>query len=150
MVVLFKKGRFVDLNFLPHETAADGTKGVFEANTGTELGEEDCVALAAGMAGELVYLGQYDSERVLHDRQQVQQLVGKALEDFAPEAQEVIKQNLRFFSLLNIEVQNKISALLLVLRFVDLETLPPKIPVITLVQVEQVYQRAKSEESATR
>ena len=150
MVVLFKEGRLVDLNFLPHETAADGTKGVFEANTGTELGEEDCVALAAGMAGELVYLGQYDSERVLHDRQQVQRLVGKALEDFAPEAQDVINQNLRFFSLLNIEVRNKISALLLALWVVDWEKLPPKIPITTLAQVEQVYQRAESEESATR
>jgi hypothetical protein len=149
MVVLFKAGRLVDLNFLPHETAANGIKGVFEANTGTELGEEDCVALAAGMAGELVYLGHYDSGRVLHDRQQVQRLVGKALEDFAPEAQEVIKQNLPFFSLLNIEVRNKISALLLALGVVDWEKLPPKIPIITLVQVEQVYQRAESEESAT-
>src|SRR5260370_33027353 len=150
VVVLFKEGRPVDLNFLPHETAAGGTKGVFEANTGTELGEEDCVALAAGMSGEVVYLGQYDSERVLHDRQQVQRLVGKALEDFAPEAQEVIKQNLRFFSLLNIEVRNKISELLLALGAVDWEKLPPKIPIIALAQGEQVYQRAESEESATR
>jgi hypothetical protein len=150
MLVLFKKGRLVDLNFLPHETAADGTKGVFEADTGTELGEEDCVALSAGMAGELVYLGQYDTERVLHDRQQVQRLVGKTLDDFAPEAQEVIKQNLRFFSLLNIEVRNKITALLLALGGVNWERLPPKIPIITLAQVEQVYQRAESEESPSR
>jgi hypothetical protein len=102
------------------------------------------------MAGELVYLGQYDSERALHDGQQVQKLVDKALEDFAPEAQEVIKQNLRFSSLLNIEVRNKISALLLALGVADWENLPPKIPIITLAQVEQVYQRAESEESATR
>ena len=50
LVVLFKEHRLVDLNFLSHETAADGIKGVFEANTGTEPGEEDCVALAAGSA----------------------------------------------------------------------------------------------------
>ena len=50
LVVLFKERRLVDLNFLPHEIAADGIKGVFEANTGTEPGEEDCVALAAGRA----------------------------------------------------------------------------------------------------
>ena len=30
------------------------------------------------------------------------------------------------------------------------EKLPPKIPIITLAQVEQVYQRAESEESALR
>ena len=150
IVVLFKGARLVDLRFLPHETAADGIKGVFEANTGTELGKEDCVALAAGMAGELVCLGHYDSERVLHDRQQIQRIVGKALEDFAPEAQEVIKQNLRFFSLLNIEVQNRITALLVRLGGVDWERLPPIIPIITLAQVEQVYKRAESEKSATR
>jgi len=144
MVVLFKKGRLVDFNFLPHETAADGIKGVFEANTATELGEEDCVALAAGMAGELVYLGQYDSERVLHDEQQVHKLVGKSLEDFAPAAQEIIKQNIRFFSLLNIEVRNKIFALLLALGAADWEKLPLKIPIIALAQVEQIYQRAES------
>ena len=148
MVVLFKEGRLVELNFLPHEAGADGIKGVFEANTGTELGKEDCVALAVGMAGELVDLGRYDTDRVLHDRQQVQRLVGRTLEDFTPEAQEVIKQNLRFFSLLNIEVRNRITALLSALRGVDLEKLPPKISIITLAQVEPVYQRA--EESATR
>ena len=150
MVVLFKEHRLVDLRFLPHQTAADGIKGVFEANTGTEPGEEDCVALAAGMAGEVVYLGQYDSERVLHDRQQVRRLVGKALEDFAPEAQEVIKQNLRFFLLLNIEVRNKITELLLALGVVDWEKLPPTITIMTLPQVEQICQSAESEEPATR
>lgn len=150
MVVLFKDGRLVDLSFLPHETAADGIKGVFEATTVTELGKEDCVALAAGMAGELVYLGKYNPARVVHDEQQVQEIVGKPLEDFAPKADEVIRRNLRFFSLLNIEVQNKISALLLRLGGVDSEKLPPRIPVITLAQIKQVYQRAESEDSATR
>jgi hypothetical protein len=102
------------------------------------------------MAGELVYLGQYDSQRVLHDRQQVQRLVGKALEDFASEALEVIiGQNLRFFSLLNMEVQTKITALLMDLGLVDWQKLPQAIPIITLAQVEQVYQRAESEGSAT-
>jgi hypothetical protein len=93
----------------------------------------------------LVFLGRYDSGRVLHDRQQVQRLVGKALEDFAPEAQKVIKQNLRFFSLLNIEMRNKISALLSALVVADWQKLRPKIPIITLAEVEQVYQRAESE-----
>jgi hypothetical protein len=50
MVVLFKEGRRVDLNFLPHEIAAGGNKGVFEANIGVELDEKDCVALAAWQA----------------------------------------------------------------------------------------------------
>ena len=150
MVVLFKASRLLDLRFLPHETAVDGDKGVFETNTGTELREEDCVALAGGMAGELVHLGQYDPKRVLHDRQQIQRLVGKALEDFAPQAQEIIKQNLRFFSLLNTEVQNKIYALLLDLGRVDWEKLDPEITIITLAQVEQIYQRTESEESPTR
>lgn len=127
--------------------AGDGIKGVFETNTGTELGKEDCVALAAGMAGELVCLGRYDSERVLHDRQQIQRIVGRALEDFAPEAQETIEKNLRFFSLLNIEVPKRITALLLGLGGVDCEKLPPTIPIITLAEVEQVYQRAESEKS---
>jgi hypothetical protein len=150
MVVLFKEGRLVDLRFLPHQTGANGAKGVFEADTGTELGEKDCVALAAGMAGELVFLGRYDSERVFHDRQQVQRLVGKALEDFAPEARRVIEGNLRFFSLLNEEVRNRIYDLLSGLRVGDLEKLPQIIPIITSAEVEQVYQRAESEGSATR
>jgi Transposase IS116/IS110/IS902 family len=129
------------------ETAEDGIKGVFEANTGTELGEEDCVALAAGMVGELVCLGHYDSKRVLHDRQQIQRIIGKALEDFAPEAREIIKQNLHFFSMLNIKVQNRITALLLDVGVVDWERLPLTIPIITLAELEQVYQRAESEKS---
>jgi hypothetical protein len=104
MVVLFKEGRLLDFSFLPQETAADGTKGVFEVSPVTELGEKDSVALAAGMAGELANLGKYDSQRVVHDRQQVERLVGKALEDFLPDAQRIIEQNLRFFSLLNTEV----------------------------------------------
>jgi hypothetical protein len=150
IVVLFKAGRLIDLSFLPHEVAADGNKGVFEADTGTELGARDCVALAAGMAGELVYGGKYDPERVLHDREQVQQLVGKSLEDFAPEALETIRQNLHFFSLLNIKVSKRITALLLLLGGMDWEELPPKIPVVTLAEVEHVYRSAKSEESPTQ
>jgi hypothetical protein len=151
MVVLFKAGRLLDLKFLPHEAgAADGVKGVFETDTGTELSEADCVALAGGMAGELICLKYYDSDRVLHDRQQVKQLVGKALEDFAPDALGVIKQNLRFFWLLNVEVGNKMYKCLSALGGVDLDQLPPKITIMTLAQVQDVYRRAESEESPTR
>jgi hypothetical protein len=139
LFVLFRKRRLVGLNFLPRFTAADGTEGVFEVDTGTELGEKDCVALAAGMAGELVCLGMYDSGRVLHDRQQVQRLVGKALEEFAPEARKVIEQNVRFFSALNVEVQHRIVALLSGLEGVDLGTLPQIIPIIRLAQVEEKF-----------
>jgi hypothetical protein len=127
MVFLFKEGKRVELNFLPHEIAADGNKGVFEANIGVELDENDCVALAAGMAGELIRLGGYDPQRVMHDRQRVQLLVGRALEDFAAKAQEVIEQNLRFFSLLNVEIRNRIYAQLLQLEVVDWDKLPKKI-----------------------
>jgi hypothetical protein len=150
MVVLFKEGRLVDLRFLPHETAADGNKGIFEAKPATERSEKDCVALAAGMAGELVHLGEYDPARVLDDRQEVKRLVGKALEDFEPEARKVIEQNLRFFSLLEVEVRNRIYALLMSLCGVDWEKLQPLITIITSAEVEQFYQRAESEESAAR
>jgi hypothetical protein len=39
MTVLFKAGRLVGLNFLPHEAATDGAKGVLETDAGTELGK---------------------------------------------------------------------------------------------------------------
>jgi len=110
ITVLFKAGRLVGLNFLPHETAANGAKGVFETDLGTQLGKEDCVTLAAGMVGELVCVGH--SQHDLDDRQQVQRIVGQPLENFALEAYEIIKQNLLFFALLNIEVQKKMFAVL--------------------------------------
>ena len=147
VVVLFKEGRFVDLNFLPHKEALNGSKGVFEVNTGIALGEQDCVALAAGMAGELVDRGEYDSEHVRDDEQQIQRLVGKTLKDFATQAKNVIEQNLCFFSLLNTEVRKRIIELLLGLGGLDWDKLPSKIPVITLAEVEQIYQRARSEEN---
>jgi hypothetical protein len=150
MVVLFKGRRLVDLRFLPHETAADGSKGVFEASPVTELGEKDCVALAAGMAGELAAFGKYDPLRVAHDRQQVERLVSKPLEDFLPEAQRIIEQNLHFFSLLNTEVLPRITFLLSALGGVDWKSLPPKITIVTLAQVDQVYRRSESGESAAR
>src|ERR1700752_2371449 len=74
MTVLFKAGRLIGLNFLPHEAAADGAKGVLETDAGTQLGKEDCAALAAGLVGELIFVGQYDSQRLLDDRQQVQRI----------------------------------------------------------------------------
>jgi hypothetical protein len=147
MTVLFKAGRLVGLNFLPHEAAADGLKGVWETEAETPLGKEDCVALAAGMVGELVSLGLYDSERVLDDRRQVQQLVGQPLENFALGAYEVIKENLRFFSLLNIEVQRKMFAILKHAFFSggDYAELPGKMPIVTLAEVKQIYKSAHAQ-----
>jgi hypothetical protein len=148
MTVQFKTDRFAVLNFLPHDAAADGVKGVLESSTKTrQLTAEDCVALAAGMIGELILLGEYDPDRLLDDRQQVQRLVGQPLENFALEAYEIIKQNLLFFVLLNIEVRKKM--------FTDLEQaysmpsedfakLPNEVPIFRLAEVEQVYKRAES------
>src|SRR6202521_203634 len=81
ITVQFKAGRFAVLNFLPQTVAANGFKGVLEAETKTELGKEDCVALAASMVGELICLGEYDSQRLLNDREQVQQIAGQPLEN---------------------------------------------------------------------
>jgi hypothetical protein len=148
MSVLFKARRLVGLNFLPHEAAADGVKGVLETDAGTELGKEDCVALAAGMVGELIFVGQYDSQRLLDDREKVQRIVGQPLENFALEAYEVIKQNLLFFALLNIEVRKKMFALLkyaFSLSEEDYAELPNEMPIFTLADVEQVDKRAESE-----
>ena len=44
--------------------------------------------------------------------QNVHRIVGQPVENFALEAYEVIKQNLLFFALLNIEVRKKMFALL--------------------------------------
>jgi hypothetical protein len=147
MTVLFKAGRLVGLNFLPHEAAADGVKGVLETDAGTQLGKQDCVALAAGMVGELILVGQYDSQRLLDDREKVQQIVGQPVENFALKAYEVIRQNLLFFALLNIEVRKKMFALLkhaFSLSEGDYAKLPNEMPILTLAEVEQVYKRAES------
>jgi len=144
MTVLFKAGTLpCGLNFLPHEVAADGVNGVLETETGT-LGKEDCVALAAGMVGELVLLGQYDSKRALDDRERVQRLVGQPIENFALEAYEIIKQNILFFTLLNIEVRNKMFVLLNSLSGENYAQLVAKMPVITLAEIEQVHGRSES------
>src|ERR1700733_8387428 len=142
ITVLFKACRLVGLNFLPHETAADGAKGVFETDLGAELGKEDCVALAAGMVGELVCLGY--SQHELDDRQHVQRIAGQPLENFALEAYEIIEQNLLFFALLNIEVRKRMFAVLKNASEEESSELPHKMPVITLAEVEQVYKRAVS------
>jgi hypothetical protein len=147
MTVLFKAGRLAGLNFLPHEAAADGVKGVLETDAGTQLGKEDCVAFAAGMVGELIWLGEYDFQRLLDDREKVQQIVGQPIEDFALAAYEVIKQNLLFFTLLNIEVRKKMYALFKrtsSLSEGDYADLPNEMPIFTLAEVEQVYTRAES------
>ena len=144
MTVLFKAGRLVGLNFLPHKMAADGVNGILEAKTGTQLGKEDCVALAAAMVGELIVLGQYDSKRLADDTQQVQRIVGQPLENFALEAYEIIKQNLLFFALLNIEVRKNMFVFFEQLSKVDYATLPNEMPIFRLAEVKQVYKRAES------
>jgi hypothetical protein len=148
MIVLFRANRLVGLNFLPHEVAADGAKGVLESEPLTQLGKEDCVGLAAGMIGELVGIGSYDPQRLLDDAEKVQQFVGQPLENFALEAYEVIKQNLFFFVLLTIEVRTKMFGVLkdaLFLPLKDYLELPDKMPIITLAEVQIVYGRAESE-----
>lgn len=147
MTFLFKAGRLAGLDFLPHEPAADGVQGVLETNSRTALGKEDCVGLAAGMVGELIWLGHYDSQRLLDDRTKVQQIVGRPLEDFAVEAYELIKQNLLFFALLNIEVRKKMFELFnraSSLSGEDYSKLPSKLALFTLADVEQVHSRAES------
>jgi len=89
------------------------------------------------MAGELVDRGEYDSEHVRDDEQQIQKLVGKTLKDFATQAEKVIEQNLCFFCFS--EVRKRIIELLLGLGGLDWDKLPSKIPVITLAEVEQIY-----------
>jgi hypothetical protein len=142
ITVLFKAGRLAGLNFLPHQTAANGDKGVFETDAGTELDKEDCVAYAAGMVGELICVGH--SQHELHDRQQVQRIVGQSLENFALEAYEIIKQNLLFFALLNIDVRKKRFAVLKRASEEEYSGLDEEISIITLAEVERVYEHAAS------
>jgi hypothetical protein len=144
ITVLFKAGRLVGLRFLPHEMAADGVDGVFQTDPTTPLGKEDCIALAAGMVGELVGVGHYGPERALDDRAKVQQICSQPLENFALEAYEVIKQNLLFFVLLNIEVRKKMLTLLLPLSEEDYAELPDEMPLLTLAEVQHVNERAES------
>lgn len=147
MAVLFKASRLADLNYFPHQMAANGFKGVIESTTKTrQLAKEDCVALAASMIGELIVLGVYDPDRLLDDRQQVQRLVGQPLENFVLEAYEVIKQNLLFFALLNTEVRKKMFTVLKEALFPEQPSvvLPDVMPIFTLAEVEGVYKRAVS------
>jgi hypothetical protein len=148
MTVLFKAGRLRDLNFFPHRVAEDGTKGVLETDTATELRKEDCVALAGSMIGELICLGQDNSERLADDRKQVQLLAGQPLENFAPGAYEVIQQNLLFFALLYLEVQmemfKKLMPVFLSKSEEDYAKLENKMTIFTLAEVEQVCKRAES------
>jgi hypothetical protein len=147
MVILFKSNRLLGLNFLPHETAEDGVKGVIETDTPT-LGKEDCVAFAGGLVAELICFGLTDSPRLADDGHKVQQIAGQPLENFAHEAYEIIKQNLVFFALLNIEVRKKTLKVLLDARSSSLKGsyagLSDKISIITLAEVEMVYKQAES------
>lgn len=146
MTVLFKAGRLLGLNYLPHETALNGVKGVVETDT-PPLTKGDCVAFAASIVGELICLGNYNEARIRDDRIQVQQLSGQPIEAFVREAYEVIQRNLLFFSLLNCEVRNKMLVVLLKansLSPADSAKQPAKMPVMTLPEVDAVYQRAEA------
>jgi hypothetical protein len=112
IVILLKAKRLAGLNFLPHELAEDKTTGVLETNVGDQLNKDDCVALAGGMAGELIYLGKPNRKRLLDDRKNVRRLVGRPLKDFVPDACKIIKDNLRFFELLNIDVRKRMLAVM--------------------------------------
>lgn len=149
IVLLFKTGKFVSLRFLPHETAADGVNGILEADTGTELGPEDCVALAAGMVGELIYLGHSNPQRRADDEQKIQRIIGQPIENFAAKASEVIQQNQLFFEALNAEVRRKMLALFESFSEMDYAQLPKEIPIITLVEVDRVYRSAELESPGT-
>jgi hypothetical protein len=146
MVILFKSNRLLGLNFLPHETAEDGVKGVIETDTPT-LGKEDCVAFAGGLVAELICFGLPDSPRLADDRHKVQQIAGQPLENFAHEAYEIIKQNLVFFALLRQVVQKKLHRVLSEVYSLSEQSrakLPNKVPVVTLAEVEKVYKQAES------
>jgi hypothetical protein len=146
MTVQFKAGRLDRLRYLPHEMAADGFTGVLETKTPTDLNKGDCVALAAGMIGETVFLGEYDPERSLDDQNQVQRLAGQPLENFTREANEIIQQNLLFFRLLNEEVRPKMFDLLASALFIPeykKAELPDQMTIFTLAEVEKVYKRAE-------
>lgn len=147
ITVQFKAGRLDRLRYLPHEMAANGYAGVLETKTPTELNKDDCVALAAGMVGELVSLGEWDAHQSDDDAQQVHELVGLPLKTFAREAYEIIKQNLLFFTLLNVEVRVKMFAVLEKALFPSENKpakLPDEIPIFTLAEAEEVYKRAQS------
>jgi hypothetical protein len=147
MTILFKAGRLIGLDFLPHDSAFDGVKGVVETNTPT-LAAEDCVALAGGMAGEIVGLGSYDPARLLDDRQQIGRLAGEPLEMFAPEAYRIILENSAFFKLLHAEVRIKMLAVLsgaFSLSEFDYERLPARVPIITLAEVQRIYARTEGQ-----
>jgi len=96
------------------------------------------------MIGELISLGHCDPKRLLDDRQQVQRLANQPLENFALKAYEVIKENLLFFRLLNIEVEKKMMVFFDQIRDGDPTALREEMTIVTLAQVEEVYKRAES------
>jgi len=144
MTVLHTKRRLLGLNFLPHATAFDGVPGVVETDT-PPLGKEDCVALAAGIVGELICLGQHDEKRIQDDRESAARFTDQSLESFVHEAYTVIQENLLLFSLLHIEVRTRLLAVLVKTYSLSpqkIASLPAKIPIMTLPEVEKVHQRA--------
>jgi len=145
MVVLFTADRLDALNFYPHETAFDGSKGVVQTDAKSAIGKEDCAALAGSLVAELICFGSCDSPRLDDDRQLIQRIAGHPLENFALSAYEVIKQNIVFFGLLRIEVQKTLFAVLHEAFWAKCyAALPIKMPVISLAEVKQVHKRAES------
>ncbi len=144
ITVLFKKSKdkLRGLDFLPHEEALDGSKGIFEVDT-MELTKEDCIALAAGAVGELVGTGQYDPQRSLDDRNKIKAITGQPLEDFILEAYAVVQESLLFFTLLNIRIQQKMYSLLDI-SSEDYVKLPARMSVVTLAEIEQASEQAQS------
>jgi hypothetical protein len=144
MIVLFKAIRLDGLYFLPHEMALDGTQGVLETNATSELRSDDCAALAGGAARELVYFGNFNLVRCAHDRQTLRQYTEKDLEHFVPIAETIIRENLRFFSLLTVEVRDRIISCFTLVECIDYSDLDSTIPIITSSEVGEIYKASSS------
>jgi hypothetical protein len=147
MMVLFKANRLSGLDFFPHIDAGDGMLGTLLSSTVSELYASDCVALAAGMVGEMIRLGEYNPKRAAHDEIQIKELGGQSLEQFALKAYEAIQQDLLFFTLLNIEAGRKIFDVLhtdFCLSKGEYQALPEKQTVMTVDDVAKIHSIAES------
>ena len=143
MTVLFKANRLTGLTFFPHEMGKDGRAGIFEASCG-EVRKEDCVALAAGMVGELVLTGAYSNLRCDTDRKQLLAFSKEPLENFAHEAYEIISANLLFFMMLNKAVGKEMYLTLENAFAPGAGRQPDSVTVFSLAQTNEVYKEAES------
>ena len=150
IVVLFAKNKAQitskGLVFYPRKLALDGSQGVTEVTT-TELTADDCTALAASAVGELLYTGRYDGDRVLDDRNVIENLSGQPLENFILEAYATIQENLLFFNLLVLRVSSKMVLLFGHVCSIPVERwneLPETMPVLTFDEIKQTYEQAQS------